>query len=140
MSVVLRAFSTVFEARLAQSVLEAAGIETELRDENLVGAQWLYSNAVGGVKLLVPGPRVAEALSLLQTPAHAIDHDVLEDDSEEAYEQVEEACRVCGGTNFEAIVEGRRWAMLTWLLLGFPVARLRRLRRCTACGAALHQR
>jgi hypothetical protein len=51
--VVLRAFSHPHEAHLACSALEAAGIHARLADDHIVAANWLYSNAVGGVKVLV---------------------------------------------------------------------------------------
>ncbi|WP_298438349.1 hypothetical protein [Geobacter sp.] len=41
------------EAGLAKSKLEAAGIVCFLDNEYTVGANWLYSNALGGVKLNV---------------------------------------------------------------------------------------
>jgi hypothetical protein len=40
-----------------------------LADENLVSMNWMYSTAVGGVKVLVPVDRVEEAQSLLDTIA-----------------------------------------------------------------------
>ena len=40
-------------AHLARGCLEAEGIECRLADEHIVGVQWLYATAVGGVKLKV---------------------------------------------------------------------------------------
>jgi hypothetical protein len=34
-------------------MLDSAGIESFLVDDNLIGLDWFYSNAVGGIKLLV---------------------------------------------------------------------------------------
>jgi len=67
----IRAFTSIHEAQLAKSVLEAAGIETMLADEHVVSIT-MYSNAVGGVKLLVPEDRLAEAESLLDSAAEVI--------------------------------------------------------------------
>ena len=53
------------EAHLAKGKLAAEGIEAEIYDEHVVGINWLYSNAVGGVKLVVVpdlAPRAAAAL------------------------------------------------------------------------------
>ena len=52
--VTVRAFTSVSDAQLACTVLQAAGLDARLGDEHLVSMQWLYSNAVGGVKLQVP--------------------------------------------------------------------------------------
>lgn len=46
-------FSQPLEAWLAKTKLESEGIECFLMDEHIVTMNWLYSNAVGGVKLKV---------------------------------------------------------------------------------------
>ncbi len=49
----IRRFRDLPEALLAKSILESAGIESFLGDENIVRIDWFYSNLVGGIKLLV---------------------------------------------------------------------------------------
>ena len=71
--VVAATFTSVHEAQLAKTVLEAAGIDAVLDNEHLVSMNWTYSNAVGGVKVLVPGDRLEEARSLLESEAMVID-------------------------------------------------------------------
>jgi hypothetical protein len=51
--VTLRQFLTVQEAVIAKSILDSAGIESFLADENVISMNWLWSNALGGVKLQV---------------------------------------------------------------------------------------
>jgi hypothetical protein len=63
--VVVSAFTSVHEAHLARSVLQAAGIEATVADEHLVSMYWLYSNAIGGVKVLVPEAQAQEARDVL---------------------------------------------------------------------------
>jgi hypothetical protein len=63
--VVVSAFTSVHEAHLAQSVLQAAGIEATVADEHLVSMYWLYSNAIGGVKVLVPEAQAQDARDVL---------------------------------------------------------------------------
>jgi hypothetical protein len=41
------------EAAIAKSILDAAGIDCVLSDENLVRMDWFWSNLLGGVKLWV---------------------------------------------------------------------------------------
>jgi len=62
--VILRTFMNVQEALFAKSVLDSAGIESFLADENLVRLDWFLSNAVGGVKLWVKeeDAKAAEAI------------------------------------------------------------------------------
>jgi hypothetical protein len=65
MLVVVGAFTSVHEAHLARSVLESAGIEASIADEHLVSMYWLYSNAIGGVKVLVAEAQADEAREVL---------------------------------------------------------------------------
>jgi hypothetical protein len=68
--VTIAQFPTPHDAHLARSFLAADGIPVRLRDENLVGVNWLMSPALGGVRLDVPEEFVARARDLL---AHRMD-------------------------------------------------------------------
>jgi hypothetical protein len=59
------------EAIVARSVLEAAGIDCLLRDENTVRMDWLWSNMIGGMRLQVTTENEAEARELLAQPMPA---------------------------------------------------------------------
>ena len=63
--VTIAAFTSVHEAHLAHSVLEAAGFDVTIADEHLVSMDWFLSNAIGGVKVLVREDRAEEAKALL---------------------------------------------------------------------------
>ena len=63
--VTLRQFLTVQEALMAKSILDSAGIESFLADENVISMNWLWSNALGGVKLQVRRTDAAIASDLL---------------------------------------------------------------------------
>ena len=67
--VMLRRFRDLPEATVAQSVLESAGIESFLADDNLVRLDWFYSNLIGGVKLFVAEVDVDSARELLDQSA-----------------------------------------------------------------------
>jgi len=51
--VVLCRYRDLHEALMAQGTLESAGIESFLADENMVRMHWMWSNALGGVRLFV---------------------------------------------------------------------------------------
>lgn len=51
--VILRRYSEMPAAFVEKSVLEDAGIECYLQDENVVRMDWFWSNAIGGIKLIV---------------------------------------------------------------------------------------
>lgn len=61
-------FVTPAEAAAARCALEAQGIVSFLKDDNLVGTNWLLGNAVGYVKLVVPSADAQRARALLDTP------------------------------------------------------------------------
>ncbi len=65
---VIRQFRDLPEALLAKGSLDSAGIECSLADANTVRIDWFWSNAVGGVKLLVAREDVADAEQVLSQP------------------------------------------------------------------------
>ena len=86
-------FRNPVSAHIARARLEAEGIPAFLADEHLVGVQWLYSDAVGGVKLNVPGP-YAEAAREVVARDHSRDlRDVLR---RRPLRIVRRACPACG--------------------------------------------
>jgi hypothetical protein len=63
--VVIRRFRDLPDAWVAQSMVDSAGIESVLLDANVVGLNWLWSNAIGGVKLQVRARDAEDAILLL---------------------------------------------------------------------------
>ncbi len=126
--VTVRVFTNVPEAQVACTALVAAGLEASLRDEHVISMQWLYSNAVGGVKLQVPAEQAEEARALLDTAAVVEAPTPTTDD---------DACQECHSPQTESVLWGRQPAFLSWLVLGLPLFPVRRLRRCRRCGASL---
>lgn len=51
--IVVARFSFPHEAHIAKASLDSAGIKCHIADEHTVNTQWLYSNAMGGVRLMV---------------------------------------------------------------------------------------
>jgi len=64
--VMIARYGGVPEALLAKSMLDSAGIESFLGDENLVRLDWFYSNLVGGIKLMVRKEDAETARALLE--------------------------------------------------------------------------
>ena len=58
-------FSTLSEAYLKRSVLEACGIDAFIPDENTAQMNWMYIGAMGGIRLQVPEESVKEAAEIL---------------------------------------------------------------------------
>jgi len=55
------------EAHIAMGRLAAEGIDAWLADEHLVQTDWLYSIAVGGIKLRVADEDAERAVIILET-------------------------------------------------------------------------
>ncbi len=66
--VTLRRYRDLSEAIVARGMLESAGIEVFLQDENLVRLDWQISNGIGGIQLQVDEADSAAALELLEQP------------------------------------------------------------------------
>jgi hypothetical protein len=63
--VVLRRYRDMPAAFVEKSVLDNAGIECFLQDDNVVRMDWLWSNAMGGIKLMVRAKDAEEAEEIL---------------------------------------------------------------------------
>jgi Putative prokaryotic signal transducing protein len=129
---VVRVFRDLPQALLAQGCLESAGIECMLADDNLVRLDWFYSNAVGGIKLLVSSADAREAEQILDEPIP--EH--MEVDGVGDYEQPK--CPKCGSldVNFRELdpatylgLGGSYWGMF------IPIPIYRRAWSCRSCQA-----
>jgi len=63
--ITIATFSKVEEAHLLRMRLEDAGVSAYLRDENTIQIDWLYSNALGGVRVDVADEDVDAAKAVL---------------------------------------------------------------------------
>jgi len=64
--ILLNSYNNYIEAHIARGVLEEEGISCWLKDENTVTIDPILTNAVGGIKIMVPradAPRAWEILS-----------------------------------------------------------------------------
>lgn len=116
-----------YEAQIARALLESEGVSAFIADEQTINMQWLYSDALGGVRLQVAEEDLLRARSILQDDRETV---LLEQEGEDR-----PACPVCGSQNTEYHQIGRRWAFLMFLAIDFPLFRVRDGIRCHACGA-----
>ena len=115
------------EALLAQGNLNSAGIEAVLLDDNLVRLDWLWSNAVGGIKLQVRAEDAAEATDLLNQPIP----EEFEIEGVGDYHQPE--CPKCKSLDvtFQEIYKPVAYASVG---VGFPLPVQRKGWKCRTCG------
>ncbi|MCB0739046.1 MAG: DUF2007 domain-containing protein, partial [Bacteroidetes bacterium] len=99
----IRSYSLPIEAQIAKAKLESEGIPVFLADENTINMQWLYSNAMGGVRLQVPDPYVDQALTILSVD----ESEIVE--NQEGYDAI--LCEACGSKNTRIYQKGKRMAL-----------------------------
>jgi len=121
-SVVAR-YSTVGEAQSSRSALDAAGVDVHVADENIVSIYWLYSNAVGGVKLVVRDDDLERAFEVLSTPPREPTADEEVTEPAPVQTEVEVAtCPSCGSTALARIPRLKIFAALALVVYGVGVA------------------
>ncbi len=115
------------EAHLARLKLESEEIDCVLIDENLVAMDWLYANAVGGIKLRVPESELLRARQILaERPAPMAR--TAEDEAKHPSVAAEFSdgvlhCPDCGSTDLDRPFMLRRniWALCAMMLLATTV-------------------
>jgi len=127
--VTIERFRDLPEALLAKGKLESAGIYCFLADSELVRTDWLWSNAIGNMRLQVRPEDARDALEILREPAPEI---FLENEVGEVYQQPH--CPRCDSSNiaFESIDRKLSYGLM---LLGLPIPVRKNNWRCSNCGA-----
>src|ERR1700761_2521673 len=92
-------FESYYDPMLAHIVrtrLEANGIQCFVADENTVGANPLYNQAIGGVKIKVFEKDIVRCREILATDGdlHTLDHHGLDDETDTYV-----VCPYCASTN-----------------------------------------
>ena len=115
--VTIRTYRDLPEAFIARSVLENAGIECYLQDENTIRMEWLWSNLMGGARLQVAEQDESAAIEILSQPIPAS----FAVDSGADFEQP--CCPKCGSFNVEQNDRGRKVAATSAMFLTtlFPI-------------------
>lgn len=126
MLITIAHFTYPYEAQIAWSKLDALGVPAYIADEHTINMQWLYSNALGGVRLQVKEEDEQAALLAL---AEDLETELMQQEGFDA-----ELCPVCGSSNTEFYQFGKRWAFLIFLGLDFPLFPVKEGIQCRDCG------
>ena len=109
------------DADIAKSRLEADGIACFVFDEGVITMNWLYANAVWGVKLFVGANDLERAKEILgEESISTTDED--------------ERCPSCNSANLEYKNLYKKWLFLSWLLIGIPLPFFKNRWVCKECG------
>ena len=102
--------------------LEAVGIEAFVQDEHVVQLYWLYSNAIGGVRVQIADEDVESAREF-----------VAADVPQPCPEAEDVTCLRCGSRHTAPDEWPRRLAFLSLLIVHFPLLLMPRRWLCSAC-------
>lgn len=127
--VVVQQFREMQEALLAKGMLESAGLECFLVDDNMVRMNWFISNLLGGIKLAVAQEDADAAREILSQP-------IPEDfDVEGVGEFQQPRCPKCGSVEISHQPSLDKGVALSALYLALPVPIRRDAWNCSSCGA-----
>ena len=118
------------EAFVARAVLEEAGMECLLRDENTVRMDWLWSNLIGGMRLQVAAKDAAAARELLSQP---MPREFAVDSGEEFEQPVCPRCR----SRDVVLNDSDRKVLAASMLISIPIPHRKPQGeewRCLSCG------
>lgn len=93
-SVPVRSYDNYVSAHIAMGALAGENINAWLKDENTVTIDPILTNAVGGIKLMVPEVQAERALSILRRLEN--EHKSLD------------PCPKCGSKNFELVTSPKK--------------------------------
>lgn len=123
--ITVASFPTPGLAMAAKHALETAGIRVALDNENIIAMDWLMSNAVGGMKLLVMDDDAERALAILDEkyPAEQLEEALAEEPAEEQEPEAEVAAPPSPGVVWERDDYARQLVFTGFLGLAcFPAA------------------
>ena len=128
LSIIAR-FRNEANAQLARSKLAAAGIDARVWDAYTIAVNWLYADALGGVKVVVAREDAAEALEVLRDQvAGEVTGEMIPETPPDRM------CPRCGSVNVRFQSFARRLTFLSIVLLGFPLWIGRNRYVCRSCG------
>ena len=123
----LRRYRDLPEAVVVKSILDSAGIECLLGDENMVRLDWFWSNLLGGVKLWVKQQDIDQAGNL-------IDQSSPEDFNVEGVGEFKQPrCPNCKSFDI-SFEELNKPVAFVSAYLGLPIPLKRRGWKCHRCG------
>jgi hypothetical protein len=126
--VAIARFRDLPEALVAKSMLDSAGIESFLTNENLVRLHWLLSNLVDGIKLMVRSEDAETARKLLEEKIPE------KFDVEGVGEYAQPRCPRCGSLDVGFDEIDKEGAHLAMAFVGVPLGATHKGGTCHACG------
>ena len=126
-------FTSPIEAHIAKGRLETEGINTFIANENHIWANWMYSQALGGVKILVLEPDAEKALEIIKKHINGEFEAELKEEFSDLKSNV---CPKCGSRKFKSAVPllSLLIVLLTLGLFSIIYKIRKENHKCTNCG------
>ena len=140
MLVTISTYTTAIDAHIVALRLRYEGIPCFLGAEQHVWAQWSISVALGGVRVQVPSPFIAEAKKVVWRIQNS---DYVQELSTPELLPSEPACLACSSTEAIPLCWSEKIALLVLFLYSLPTPYNQHRYRCGSCGhkwEALHER
>ncbi len=123
-------FTDAIHADIVRGRLEAEGIPAQLANRHLVTADWTVSQALGGVRIMVPSDRVIEAREVI---AQIDSGEFLETDNEFSQDDV---CKKCSAALMRKTSNTWKIALFSiHLLLPLPLPFRKHYFYCPRCNS-----
>ena len=127
---IVDSFIDVIHADIVRGRLEAEGIPAILGNRHLAAADWLYSQAMGGVQIMVPLEQITEAREIIAQ----IDAGEFAD-AHEALKELD-TCNTCGTVLLRKTAASWKFALFSLhLLLPIPLPFRKNVFYCPQCTA-----
>ena len=117
-------------AELAKAKLESEGVYCILLNKHHIGMNWMYSQALGGVKVQTLSRDANRAREILKTDDSGM-LSIVENEFPEP--TLDDICQKCGSTNLEYINMARTAGALT-MLFSLPLIFFGIRYKCKDCG------
>lgn len=129
--VTVASFETAPAAWIHRNYLVQNGLSAIVTDEHTVNTYWLYSNAIGGVKVQIPFSDMPNYRLISGAPPI---EPVVSDPPGTSDARRQTLCPECDSIEISIEKWPKRLIFLVWLLFGFPIPIYSPRLRCSECG------
>jgi Putative prokaryotic signal transducing protein len=128
-------YTDIIQANIVRGRLEVEGIPAMLANEHTVTADWLYSQLLGGVSVMVPPQYLQAAREVIRQ----IDTGAFEEHEDNAIESHQDVCSKCKTPLRRNESVSWKFSLISSLLFFIPIPFRRHRFDCSECQKALSQ-
>ena len=129
--VLAKVFTDPNEANLCKVQLDLNDIEHYEENENTSTMNWLYTNAIGGIKIFIDEKDVEKAQKIFDRKEETDDVEYIEADELKTSEEAM-SCPECGSTNFTFVRYNPLLIVLFWFTI-LPFLKKSNKYQCLEC-------